>query len=188
MEENVIDYGPLKGLIGVWVGEKGIDVAPVSDGSAEDIPYYETIIFEEGGDLKNAGSQHLTVVSYHQVVTRKATNEVFHDEVGYWIWDTDRKTVMRSFTIPRAVAVVAGGIYDGDVNAEKIVLKIEAGNEGSKWEIAQSPFMQDHAKTVSFECKFTLEGDKLHFYQNTVLDIYGKIFDHSDENELTRKK
>jgi len=44
--------------------------------------------------------------------------------------------------------------------------------------------MKINAKTVSFESKFTINDSKLTFYQKTVLDIYGKIFDHIDENEL----
>jgi len=184
--EDVIDYGPLKALIGTWKGDKGLDIAPETDGSEEHNPYYETIVFNEGGDLKNAGVQHLAIVSYHQVVTRKSNDEVFHDEVGYWIWDAERNTVIRSFTVPRAVAVVAGGEYKA-ASGDKIVLEVEAGNEGSRWEIAQSPFMQDKAKTTSFESKLTIDGNKLHFYEKTVLEIYGKTFDHTDENQLTRE-
>ena len=31
-----------------------------------------------------------------------------------------------------------------------------------------------------------LDGDKLSYSETTVLEIYGKKFDHIDENELTR--
>ena len=37
-ENNDIDYGPLAGLIGVWKGDKGLDVAPEPDGT-ENNPY-----------------------------------------------------------------------------------------------------------------------------------------------------
>jgi len=181
--ENSIDYGPLSHLVGTWKGDRGLDIAPEEDGTEERNEYYETLTFEEAGDLKNAGRQHLTMLKYHQVVSRKSNNEVFHDEIGYWIWDADAKTVMRSFTIPRAVAVVAGGVYTESGNNE-VVLEVSAAAEGSEWQIAQSPFMQKNAKTVSFESKFTIKGGKLTFYEKTVLDIYGKIFDHTDENEL----
>jgi len=64
MSENKdIDYGPLRELIGVWKGDKGIDVAPEPDG-AENNPYYETITFTAIGDVSNAESQVLAAVHY----------------------------------------------------------------------------------------------------------------------------
>lgn len=183
----IIDYGPLKGLIGTWSGDKGIDIAPEEDGTIEENPYFETIEFKEGGDLKNAGRQHLVMLSYHQVVTRKSTNEVFHDEVGYWIWDAAAKIVMRSFTIPRGVAVVAGGTFDPDLTeTEETIFRVSAKAIGTSWGIAQSSFMAENAKTIAFESELILKGDRLSFSQLTTLEIYGKEFPHTDKNELTR--
>ncbi len=36
---DAIDFGPLTGLIGTWVGDKGVDRAPEPDGE-ERSPYY----------------------------------------------------------------------------------------------------------------------------------------------------
>ena len=68
MEDQLIaiNYGPLKEFIGVWKGDKGMDIAPESDGTEEN-PYYETIEFTEGGDLTNAESQVLAVLHYHEL-------------------------------------------------------------------------------------------------------------------------
>ena len=183
--EDPLNYGPLQVLVGTWKGDKGLDIVPIEDGTEEHSPYEETIEYTEGGDLKNAGKQHLAVVSYHQVVKRKSNGNVFHDEVGYWIWDAERKVVMRSFTIPRAVAVVAGGLFV-ERNDGKIVLDVSAAAGDSDWDIAQSPFMKENAKTTLFDSRFTIEDDKMTFFQKTVLEIYGKTFDHTDENTLTR--
>jgi len=60
-DNNDIDYGPLRALIGVWKGEKGIDVAPEPDGS-ENNPYYETMTFTAIGDVTNAESQVLAAI------------------------------------------------------------------------------------------------------------------------------
>jgi hypothetical protein len=46
--------------------------------------------------------------------------------------------------------------------------------------------MRDNARTVEFRHKIQLDGDKLSYAETTVLEIYGKKFDHTDENELTR--
>ena len=103
-----IDYGPLAALVGVWKGDKGLDLSPEPDG-IERNPYYEVITFELAGDVTNAEEQTLSVVRYHQVVSRKSNDEVFHDQVGYWLWDPADNTIVENFTIPRGVAVVAGG-------------------------------------------------------------------------------
>ena len=100
-----IDYGPLRGLIGAWAGDKGLDVAPEPDGT-EESPYFETLVFEGIGEVTNAESQTLAALRYHQEVRRKSNGEVFHDQVGYWMWDARERTVMQSIVIPRAVAGV----------------------------------------------------------------------------------
>lgn len=184
--EDEVNYGPLKGLIGKWEGGKGLDVAPEEDGSVEENPYFETVVFEDAGSLNNAGQQKLSMVRYHQVVKRKSTGGIFHDEVGYWIWDESAKTIMRSFTIPRAVAVVAGGVFNGDVEKPEITIEVAASLESLDWGIAQSPFMRDNAKTTAFESKLVIKGNSLSFFQKTSLEIYGKSFDHTDENVLVR--
>jgi hypothetical protein len=180
------DYGPLAGLIGTWTGDKGMDVAPEPDGT-ERSPYLETITFEAAGDVTNAESQVLTVVRYHQVVSRKATGKVFHDQVGYWMWDAERSTVIQSLTIPRAVCVLAGGTFQGAPDpARGVVLEVAAKLGDPGWGIIQSPFMRDRASTREFRHTLKLQGDRLTYQETTVLDIYGRSFDHTDENELVR--
>ena len=189
MAENVtIDYGPLTGLIGIWEGSKGLDVAPEPEG-VEKSAYFETISFEVVGDVNNAKSQVLAVIRYHQVVSRKINNKVFHDETGYWIWDAKEKIVMHSLVIPRAVCVLAGGKYTEtyDPNQE-VNLTVSAKLGDPDWGILQSPFMRDHARTVEFRHNLLFKGNHLSYSETTVLEIYGKTFDHTDKNTLTLKK
>ena len=82
-------------MIGGWSGEKGLDVSPEPEGTEEN-PYYETIRFEAAGEVENAESQILAIVRYHQVVRRKSNNEVFHDQIGYWTWDSRERVVAQS--------------------------------------------------------------------------------------------
>ncbi len=185
-EATGIDFGPLAGLIGTWKGDKGKDVAPEPDGTEEN-PYYETLIFEPVGDVTNAERQTLVVVRYLQVVCRKSDDKVFHNELGYWMWDAETQTVMHSLAIPRAVCVLAGGkATAADASAGAVTLEVAARQDDPDWGIIQSPFMRDQARTVEFRHKIQLEGDRLSYAETTVLDIYGKTFDHTDENELTR--
>ena len=82
MTSNIqVDYGPLKNLSGTWEGHHGIDIAPEPDGE-ENNPYYETIVYEDCGDLANAEEQQLAAVYYHQIVRRKSNDEVFHNQTG----------------------------------------------------------------------------------------------------------
>jgi hypothetical protein len=183
-ETNGVDYGPLKELIGVWKGEKGLDVAPEPDGT-EHNPYFETITYTSIGDVTNAESQVLSVVHYRQIVQRQSNDEVFHDETGYWMWDPREETVMHSLTIPRAVCVIAGAKYSGAKDAEgRVVIEVAASINDNNWQIIQSPFMQKNARTTDFRQTITAGHGKLTYSQTIMVDIYGKTFEHTDKNEL----
>ena len=186
MAEATVDYGPLKLLIGTWEGDKGMDIAPDPEGTEEN-PYYETITYEEGGDLKNAERQHLAIVPYHQVVKRKSDDGVFHDERGYLLWDAGNKTIIQSFTIPRGVAIVAGTEFTSNPADDEIEFEVKA-TENGEWDIAQSPFMKQNAKTTSFTHKMIFSKEKFVYSQTTIVNIYGnREFVHTDDNVLVKK-
>ena len=185
-EANVIDgvdYGPLSALVGEWHGDKGMDVSPEPDGPEQN-PFYETIIFEPIGGVTNAESQQLVGLRYHQVVSRKSNDAVFHNETGYWLWDAAASVVIQTLTIPRGVSLVAGGrceIRDGGVQ-----FVVRAAVEDEDWGIVQSPFMREHARTVEFTHTLAVVGDTLTYDEVTELDIYNTRFSHTDANTLTR--
>ncbi len=190
MGENVADdinYGPLALLIGTWEGDKGVDKAPDPDGEERNL-YYETLVFEAIGDVTNANEQVLSLLRYHQIVSRKTTGKVFHNETGYWSWDPATGVVMQSFAIPRGIAIVAGGAASKDPeNANATVLEVKASVDSPDWGIVQAPYMQAKAKTLAFSHKITVDGDSLVYSESTLLDIYGKKYDHTDINRLKRK-
>lgn len=180
------DYGPLAVLIGTWQGDKGMDIAPDEALGTEENPYFETITFSPIGDATNANRQILTGLRYHQSVSRKSTNKVFHDETGYWLWDAATSTIMHSLHIPRGMGLLAGGSYTPDATSAAVTLEVKAGINNKDWGIVQSPFLRDNARTVAFRHRITVDGDTLTYFESTVLDIYGKKFDHTDENTLRR--
>jgi len=182
---NTIDYGPLQLLIGRWEGNKGTDLAPEPEGE-ESTPYYETLDFAEAGTVTNAGQQTLAVLRYHQVVKRLSDDAVFHDETGYWMWDAVQQIIIHSLFVPRAVGILAGGTFTGDRSATDIELKVAAKIDDPDWSIVQSPFMRDNAKTIGFEHQINVDATSLRYTETTVLDIYGKVFKHTDENTLSR--
>jgi hypothetical protein len=188
MSETTIDgfdYGPLACLIGTWSGGEGMDVAPEPD-SDEYNPYYETLKFEAAGDVTNAEEQILTIVRYHQQVTRQSNDKVFHDQVGYWLWDSASDVICQTLSIPRAVTLLAGG--KATVEGGTTTLEVEAKENDLHWGIVQSPFMQSKARTTSFTHKIEVTGDTLVYSETTVLDIYGKSsYPHTDGNTLQRQ-
>lgn len=182
-----IDYGPLALLVGVWEGDKGVDKAPEKDGEERNL-FYETILFEAIGDVTNAQEQTLAVLRYHQIVRRKSNDKVFHNETGYYSWDSRTGVISQAFAIPRGVALVAGGTARSDAeNPAATVIELKAADGDADWGIAQAPFMRDKARTVAFTHKLTVDGDSLVYAESTVLDIYGRTYDHTDINRLKRK-
>ena len=47
--------------------------------------------------------------------------------------------------------------------------------------------MRDNASTIAFNRVLSVSDDRLHYTQTTVVDIYGRRFDHTDENTLSRQ-
>lgn len=181
-----VDFGPLEALIGTWTGTEGTDVSPEPDGT-ETNPYFEAIIFSPVGKVTNAESQRLVAVQYRQVVSRKATGKVFHDESGYWMWEAATGTVMHSLSIPRGVCVLAGGTYQGETDDDgRAVLEVSAAIDDETWPIVQSPFMLDNACTKSFRHRVAVGDGRLSYSETTMVDIYGKLFTHTDDNELVK--
>ena len=179
-----VDYGPLACLVGTWKGDKGVDKAPEPDGEERNL-FYETILYEAIGDVTNAEKQTLSVLRYHQVVSRKTNDKVFHNETGYWMWDPDTDTVSHSLTIPRGVCLLAGGKATKDENG-KIEFELKAKAGDPDWGIIEAPFMRDNARTLEFTHNITVEGDSMKYAESTLLDIYGKTYDHTDINRLTK--
>jgi len=192
MATKQINYGPLQHLIGIWKGDKGMDIAPIKPDattahkklSTEENPYYETITIEAAGDVTNAEEQTLVALRYHQAIFRKSNKEQFHDEIGYWLWNESNNTVMQSLMIPRAVGLLAGGKVTENKNG--VTFKVSAGIDNKDWGIVQSPFMQKKARTEQFVHTVTVNGKTMTYTESTTLNIYGRRFLHTDGNTLTR--
>lgn len=190
MSDTVIDgldYGPLAALVGVWKGDKGVDRAPEPDGEERNL-FYESIMYEAIGDVTNAEKQTLSVLRYHQVVSRKSNDQVFHNETGYWSWDPATDVLMHSLTIPRGVCVLAGGKGVIDPETGKVEIDVRAKDGDPDWGVIQSPFMRDNARTTEFIHNIKIDGDEMQYSENTILDIYGRTYEHKDINRLTREK
>ena len=122
---------------------------------------------------------------YRKIVKRKSNDEVFHDETGYWMWDPREQVIMHSLAIPRAVCLIAGANYvENKTDDGRFIIDVFASVDDAEWNIVQSPFMLKNARTISFKQKIIVGNKKLTYSEITMLDIYGKVFEHTDDNEL----
>ncbi len=181
---NGLHYGPLAKLVGSWYGNKGLDVSPEPQ-EHKKTDFHENLTFEAIGCVTNAKQQTLAALRYHQVVIKNVDNCVFHNETGYWMWDSDSHTIMQSLTIPRGVCVLAGGhVAESYLKHNTVSLEVIAKDGSTDWGILQSPFMQNNAKTIQFTHSINVSDTELTYSETMLIDIYGKSFEHKDGNTL----
>jgi hypothetical protein len=181
---NLDELGPLQNLVGTFKGGIGDDIAPSDDRGTENNKYHEVIVFTHILPAANH-EQTLYGLRYHQQVFRHDEEYPFHDQVGYWHWDPKAKLVMQSLSIPRAMAVLAGGHAEHDSKSFK--LKAELGSK--TFGIASNPFLDKEFQTVEYEIQIDLlDGETFSYDQVTKIKIKGqpKIFEHRDKNTLKR--
>jgi len=182
------ELGPLAPLLGLWEGGRGTDLAP-SDAPETDrqlatSKYRERMVFEATGRVDNH-EQQLFGLRYKTMAWRLGQNDPFHEEVGYWMWDSASKVVLRSFMPPRGMAILAGGTAASD--ATEFTLEAKAGSE--VFGICSSPFLTEEFKTVRYTLRVnTSTVDELHYEEHMFMKLKGRndLFDHSDINTLRR--
>jgi len=184
MSDNIIEHlGPLAPLAGTWEGDKGIDVSRVQSQETE-TRFREKAVFVPLGPVKN-GPQVLYGLRYSTTAWRLNEDDPFHEEVGYWLWDKDRKQVLRCFIVPRGVLINAGG--DAEVDSTKFHLSAEAGSE--TYGILSNKYLDETYKTKKYLLDVTIQGDgKFSYKEDTQLwiPVNEAIFHHKDENTLEK--
>ncbi len=185
MTDDIIkNLGPLAAMVGTWGGEKGTDAAPSPDRGKQDTNYLEQIILEPLGPINNH-EQTLYGLRYSRAVWKSETQEPFHEDLGYWLWDSKEKQVMRAFIVPRGVAINAGGTVEPD--AKTFTLTADVGSE--TYGICSNKFLDREFKTVKFEMKVYFHDENSFSYEeDTHLQIKGQseIFHHIDKNTLNK--
>lgn len=179
-----VDYGPLAQLIGKWIGNKGLDIAPDSNANPDKSAFSDEITFTPSGPSENAEEQNLVSIKYHHIVRKLENGRIFHDQIGHWIYEKRTNIIMHSLSIPRAVCLLAGGEYEE--NNGTSIFNVEAKKGSQTYGIVQSPFMLEKAKTTAFKMNLTVKGNQLNYREVTSLHIYGKDFEHIDESTLFR--
>ena len=183
-KELIRHLGPLAPLAGIWEGNKGTDRAPSDDRGIENNNYRERLSFEPFGPVDNH-EQHLYGLKYSTVAwnLNEPDKGPFHEELGYWLWDSSSKQVMRCFLIPRGVALIAGGTVDPDAKSFKLSAEVGSHTYG----ICSNHFLDKEFKTIRYELLMTINPDGSFSYEQTSeLQIKGQKdhFLHIDKNVL----
>lgn len=177
------NLGPLRGMAGIWQGERGLDVKPKADGPRKQA-YVERIELQPI-DPQTNGPQLLYGLRYHTHITKPGQVKTYHDQVGYWLWEPATGTVIHTLTIPRGQVVMAVGQATAD--ATRFDLRATEGSES--FGIRSAPFLQQAFRTIEFRIAVEFNEDGTWSYEeDTVLMIRGQSdpFHHTDKNLLSR--
>jgi hypothetical protein len=181
--DTLSNLGPLRGMAGIWEGTKGLDTKPKSDGPRQQA-YVEHIELQPI-DPQTNGPQLLYGLRYHTHVVKPDQVKTYHEQVGYWLWESATSTVIHSIAIPRGEIVMAAG----KANADAKEFELAATHDSVNFGIRSTPFLDYAFKTVEFRVKISINPDGTWSYEeDTVLMIRGKtdLFHHTDKNTLTK--
>ena len=181
--DTLANLGPLRGMAGVWEGQRGLDVKPKAEGAKQQA-YVERIELQPI-DPQTNGPQLIYGLRYHTHVVKPAQLKTYHEQVGYWLWEPATGSVIHTLTIPRAMVVMA----EGKAGANATEFELLASHGAENFGIRSAPFLDYSFKTVEFRIKVRINGDGSWSYEeDTVLAIRGQseLFHHTDANTLTR--
>ena len=187
-----INYGPLRFYIGTWESKclTGENRAPDPDRKVENTKYRQVMTFEPIGDVENH-EQLLFALRYHTKAWEEGEHgpddKPFHEEIGYFIWDKANRQVMKTFAVPRGIALQAGG----DAEQDSTEFTVTATLGSTTYGISSNKFLDQEFQTVRYDVKFELiDEDTFSYDENSQLKIKGqnRIFDHTEKNTLVRVK
>ena len=176
--DTLKNLGPLRGMAGIWEGERGLDVKPKADGPRKQA-YVERIELQPI-DPQTNGPQLLYGLRYHTRIVKPGQVKMYHDQVGYWLWEPATGTVIHTLTIPRGQVAIASGKASADAKAFELVAPAEC--------IRSTPFLDYAFKTIEFRIKVSIGSDTWTYDEDTVMMIRGQAepFHHTDQNVLTK--
>lgn len=182
--EDIQKLGPLGRLVGSWEGTKGGDVSPNESRRRGTNSYRERTEFVPTGAVDNH-EQMLYGLRYSTVAWRLGEPNAFHEELGYWLWDAERQIVMRCFTIPRGISILAGGKAQADSTSFQMSARVGDPIFG----ISSNPFLDEEFKTIRFDVDIQIWNDHTFSYEEDsqiLMKANNTVFHHTDCNTLTR--
>jgi len=181
--DTLANLGPLRGMAGIWQGQRGLDVKPKAEGPKKQA-YVERMELQPI-DPQTNGPQLLYGLRYHTHVVKPEQIKTYHEQVGYWLWEPATETVIHTLTIPRGMTVMAGG----KASANAMEFELLATEESEHYSICSAPFLDYAFKTVEFRIKVIIHDDSTWTYEeDTVLLIkdVAEPFHHTDRNTLVK--
>jgi hypothetical protein len=181
--DTLANLGPIRPMAGVFEGIKGADEHPIDEGAEQSafIERYELYPV----DFQTNGPQIFYGLRYHTNIRQVGSPAMFHDQVGYWLWEPLANSVTLTLGIPRGQALIAMG--HAEVNATDFELRATAGADVNG--IVSNPFLDRAFHTSSYRIHVTIHDDDTWSYEEEgVLEISGRDspFHHTDRNMLTR--
>jgi len=92
----------------------------------EKTKFRQEMNFEPIGDVNNHEKVLYPLRYSTKAYEEGDDEEAFQEEVGYFIWDKDNRQVMKSFIVPRGIALNAGG--EADINATELSVLAQLGS------------------------------------------------------------
>jgi hypothetical protein len=181
--DTLKNLGPLAAMAGIWKGTVGDDLHPAVDGPERQafLERYEL----QPIDPQTNGPQLFYGLRYHTHIVKPDSVELFHDQVGYWLWEPATGTVIQTIAIPRGQIAMAVG--HAAANAKTFRLEAVRGSETNG--IVSNPFLEHAFKTLRFTIDVSIHPDGTWSYeQNTVMIVAGAAdpFQHTDRNTLAK--
>ena len=180
--DTLANLGPLRPMAGVWEG-LGKDEHPAAGGVAHD-DFFERYELQPI-DRQTNGPQLFYGLRYHTHVVKPGEVEMFHDQVGYWLWEPAARAVTFTLGIPRGQVLLASGPAEADASQFELVARVGSEVHG----ILSNPFLDRAFRTVSYRIMVTINADGTWSYEEEgQLQIPGVegIVRHVDRNTLTR--
>ena len=142
-------------MAGIWEGT-GADVHPVSlaEGGTEADAFVERYELQPV-DFQTNGPQLLYPLRYHTRLVKPGEAAMFHDQVGYWLWEPATGTVILTLAIPRGQVGLASGRCAPD--ARTFTVAAERGSP--MYGIASNDFLDAAFQTLSFRMTVTVNDD-----------------------------
>ena len=181
--DTLATLGPLRPMAGIWSGMHGTDIAPKADGPETKafLEHYEL----QPIDAQTNGPQLFYGLRYHTHIVEPHKVEMFHDQVGYWLWEPATGNVILTLSIPRGQAALAFGQAAPD--ARSFTVRSVRGWTANG--IVSNPFIEHAFRTDRFTMTVTIHDDGSWSYdQTTVMTIpnYAEPFNHHDRSVLRK--
>jgi len=181
--------GPLTPLVGEWESDDGVDLSYHNkEDETSKTSYFEHAWFKPIPIQEN-GQQVVWGLKYAMTAWRHGEEAMdpFHDEIGFLLWDAQRKQVMRDVVFGRGIAILAGSTAE----PRDTELRFDAKPGDPCYGILQNHYLLERAEILDFKSAFTIKDEETFSYTSDLhmkLAAIGGEMHHTDENTLKRVK